>query len=157
MGRSTTVLALGAALAVTSCANTYHVDDTSGQSLILSARERVILTKNRVSDDPTAPVVCAEPNPDVAVGRDIDVTLTGNLSAAEAAPGGSVSANMRETLLALTRSHAIQVLRDVGYRACEAYMNGAIGLDEYRTILRGTGTTITALVALEGMSRRMLK
>jgi hypothetical protein len=42
-------------------------------------------------------------------------------------------------------------LRDVGYRACEAYMNGAIGLDEYRTILHGTGTTITALVALEAL------
>src|SRR5512132_2430584 len=100
MGRSTTVLVLGAALAVTSCAKTYHVDDASGQSLILSARDRVILTKARVSNDPTVPVVCAEPNPDVAVGRDIEVTLTGNVTPAEAALGGngSVSGNVSETL-----------------------------------------------------------
>src|SRR5512132_4204396 len=155
MGRSTTVLVLGAALAVTSCAKTYHVDDASGQSLILSARDRVILTKARVSNDPTVPVVCAEPNPDVAVRRDVEVTLTGNVTPAEAAPGGSVSGNVRKTLLALTRSNAIQVLRDVGYRACEAYMNEAIGTKEYDRILGGTGTTITAVVAVEALREQL--
>ena len=152
MGRSTTVLALGAALAVTSCANTYHVDDTSGQSLILSARERVILTKKGqgISQD----AVCAEPNPDVAVGTDVTAALNGSVSgvlqAGDASASGTV--NVVESLMALgARTSGVQVLRDVGYRACEAYMNGAIRQDGYRKILRGTGTTITALLAVEAL------
>ncbi len=154
MGRSTAVLALGAALALTSCANTYHVDDTSGQSLILSARDRVILTKKGqgISQD----AVCAEPSPDVAVGTNVTVALNGSVSgvpqASIASGSGSGTVNVVESLMALgARTSGVQVLRDVGYRACEAYMNGAIDQDGYRSILRGTGTTITALVAVEAL------
>jgi hypothetical protein len=154
MGRSTTVLALGAALAVTSCAKTYHVDDTSGQSLILSARDRVILTKKGqgISQD----AVCAEPSPDVAVGTNVTVALNGSVSgvpqASIASGSGSGTVNVVESLMALgARTSGVQVLRDVGYRACEAYMNGAIDREGYRRILRGTGTTITALVAVEAL------
>lgn len=155
MGRSKLALALGAALLLPSCADTYSVDSDSGRSRVLKADQRVILSKPRVENAPTVAVVCAEPNPDIAIGRNITVNFTGKAAAGQAAAPGSgevqVGTDVKETLHELNRSNAIQVLRDVGYRVCEAYLNEAIGKDEYASVLHATGTIITAFVAIDAL------
>lgn len=155
MGRLKLALALGAALLLPSCADTYSVDDDSGRSRVLKADQRVIVSKPRVEIAPTVAVVCAEPNPDVAIGRNITVNIAGKAAAGQAAAPGSgeleVGTDVKETLHELKRSNAIQVLRDVGYRVCEAYLNEAIGKDEYARVLHATGTIITAFVAIDAL------
>lgn len=155
MGRFKLALALGAALLLPACADTYSVDDDSGRSRVVKADQRIILTKSRVENAPTVAVVCAEPNPDVAIGRNITVNITGKGSAGQAAAPASgelqVGTDVKETLLELKRSNALQVLRDVGYRVCEAYLNEAIDRDEYARVLHATGTIITAFVALDAL------
>jgi hypothetical protein len=146
MLRARWIAALGTSVLLAACTNTYHVDKQSGQTAVLTAEHRVVLTKR--ADGQT--VVCAEPNPDVAVGRNINVNVSGSVTPGSGGSGG-LQASIAETLLALTRSNAIQVLRDVGYRACEAYMNGAINQKSYDHIVRGTGTTITAVVAVDSL------
>ena len=155
MGRFNLVLALGAALSLVSCADTYRVDDGSGRSRVLKADQRIILTKPRGESAPTVAVVCAEPNPDVAVGRNVTVNVTGKAGAGQAAVPASgelqVGTAVTETLHELKRSNAIQVLRDIGYRVCEAYLNGAIGDEEYARVLHATGTVITAFLAIDAL------
>lgn len=155
MGRFKLTLALGAALLLPSCADTYRVDENSGRSRVLKADQRVILSKPRVENAQTVAVVCAEPNPDVAIGRNIMINITGKGSAGQAAAPASgevhVGTDVKDTLHELKRSNAIQVLRDVGYRVCEAYLNEAIGKDEYARVLHATGTIITAFVAIDAL------
>lgn len=155
MGRFKLAIALSATLLLPACADTYSVDDDSGRSRVMKADQRIILTKPRVENAPTVAVVCAEPNPDVALGRNITVNFTGKGSAGQASAPASgefqVGTDVKETLHELKRSNALQVLRDVGYRVCEAYLNEAIDRDEYARVLHATGTIITAFVAIDAL------
>ena len=74
-----------------------------------------------------------------------------NPPAAPASGEVHVGTEVKDTLHELKRSNAIQVLRDVGYRVCEAYLNEAIGKDEYARVLHATGTIITAFVAIDAL------
>lgn len=155
MGRFKVAFALGAVLSLVACADTYRVDDESGRSRVLKADQRIILTKPRGESARTATVVCAEPNPDIAVGRNVTVNVTGKAGAGQAATPATgelqVGTAVTETLHELKRSNAIQVLRDIGYRVCEAYLNGAIGEEEYARVLHATGTVVTAFLAIDAL------
>ncbi len=155
MGRFIVAFALGAVLSLVACADTYRVDDESGRSRVLKADQRIILTKPRGESARTATVACAEPNPDIAVGRNVTVNVTGKAGAGQAATPATgelqVGTAVTETLHELKRSNAIQVLRDIGYRVCEAYLNGAIGEEEYARVLHATGTVVTAFLAIDAL------
>jgi hypothetical protein len=51
------------------------------------------------------------------------------------------------------RNSTIQLLRDGLYRACEAYMNGAIGDFGYALFLANYGRLMVALLTAEGLTR----
>lgn len=150
---------LGLLVGLTACTSSYHVDETAGESLILKAKERVVLTKKHGRES----VVCAEPYPDLGSAMDVDAGLSAGAELPTAAglpvpaPGpvqGNVEATLStvETLMSLgTRTAGVNVLRDFAYRACEAYLNRAITPEEYELILLGSGYTIAAVLALDGM------
>jgi hypothetical protein len=48
------------------------------------------------------------------------------------------------------RTQSIQLLRDGLYRACEAYLNGAITANEYRLLLSRISAFAITLVAVDG-------
>lgn len=140
------------------CTTSYRIDETAGESLILKAKERVVLTKKHGNES----VVCAEPYPDLGSATNIDAGLDVGAELPAAAlsvpAAGSVGGNVQgtlstvETLIALgNRTAGVNVLRDFAYRACEAYLNKAITPDEYELILLGSGYTIAAVLALDGM------
>jgi len=91
-------------------------------------------------------VTCTEPSPDVAKALSTAAQLsasggnagtTGNLGA------GGASAEAVEALAG--RSTALLGLRDGLYRACEAFANGAIGVDAYALVLSRYGQLMTTL------------
>jgi hypothetical protein len=149
---------LGLLFTTGACTNTYRLDESAGESLIVDAKDRVVLTKKR--NDGTV-VACAEPYPDLGGATNVDASLSGGATIPAAAvapiPGsltGNATATLKtvQTLMALgARTAGVNVLRDFAYRACEAYLNNAIDGRQYDLILLGSGYTIAAVMALDGM------
>ncbi|MEO8628358.1 MAG: hypothetical protein ABI612_09695 [Betaproteobacteria bacterium] len=51
------------------------------------------------------------------------------------------------------RTASIQILRDLGYRACEGVMNGVIQGELYKTMVGGVTDATLSLVAIEGLTQ----
>jgi hypothetical protein len=91
-------------------------------------------------------VSCTEPTPDVAKALSTALSLTlkgGTPNASGQIGGGATSAEAMAELAG--RSTALLALRDGLFRACEAYLNGAIGVDAYALILTRYGQLMTTL------------
>jgi len=134
----------------------FSIDDSPATSVSLDARQRLILVTEKggpVPEKDGVPihqhrVICAEPSPDafmalVASGG-ADLTVGQKKLGAQASMAENVGALGR-------RTQTIQLLRDVLYRACEAYMNGVIDKSEYRKIMVGYDELVITLVAIESL------
>lgn len=156
-----------------SCAPTGEIHrkfDADSTSLSIDARQRLVLSVDRDGKR----IICAEPSPDMFAVLAASGSLSGNANATIDAPsrrgrrgpgiagadpvrynfdgaaGIETSRSSTETGTQFTnRSQTIQLLRDGMYRACEAYMNGAIGQAEYRTILSKQDDMLLNLIAVE--------
>lgn len=140
--------------------NRFSIDDTPPSGLVLDARHRVILVTDKSQDAEHARegktakqrhVVCAEPSPDVFALFAATGGLT--LGQKDTEGSGNVNAQLIRSMANIARRTATtQLLRDGLYRACEAYMNGVIGHEEYRNIVMGYDEILITLVALEGLA-----
>ncbi|MCI0755748.1 hypothetical protein [Teichococcus vastitatis] len=131
-----------------------------GQTMATNADIRLVHQVRRMADIATVDkrgqrlivqrpqeITCAEPSPDVArvvqaaLSSQLDVGATvtppvGGGTAVDARIMSALAATRAESIAQLTRRIAtIQLLRDGLYRACEAFMNGAIGRTAYTAIL----------------------
>jgi hypothetical protein len=144
----------------TGCSGTifkkFSIDDTPPNSISLDARQRLIIVTDKggpASDDDGKPlqqnrVVCAEPSPDAFMA--LVASGGADLTIGKKEFGGRGS--MAESVGALgRRTQTIQLLRDVLYRSCEAYMNGAIDKNEYRRIMAAYDELLITLVAIESL------
>jgi len=140
------------AAALAGCGGTIFrtVDLNQGESLVMDARQRTV---NNLEVQPGSRpghirprrVVCAEPSPDVALA------VANSLSAGVSVFGygsGSLTREAAEGIAQLAeRVSTVQLLRDVLYRACEAYANGAITDITYAMMMaRLDETTVTLLL-----------
>lgn len=143
--------------------NRFSIDDNPPSGLVLDARHRVILVTDKSQDAEQARdgniaqspekrhVVCAEPSPDVFALFAATGGLT--LGQKDIEGSGNVNAQLIRSMANIARRTATtQLLRDGLYRACEAYMNGVIGHEEYRNIVMGYDEILITLVALEGLA-----
>lgn len=127
-----------------------------GHSLILGAKQRVVTNIDIVNKSLPGQVlpkriVCAEPSPDVAQGVS-DAIKVG--IAASVARKGSGSFNFGSSSAASVaqlgeRLATIQLLRDMSYRNCEAYANGAISAASYTILNSRLHKTIVTLLTSE--------
>lgn len=119
------------------------------QRVVLSARRTMPGGANATSDLPDL-VVCAEPSPDA-------------LSAISASFSGSQTGSNSEAVqlaLALTeqassiglRTQSIQLMRDTMYRACEAYMAGALSRGDFFYLQRRFQNLTLGLLAIEQLT-----
>ena len=95
-------------------------------------------------------VICAEPSPDVVS----QLALSGGLNALTQT-GNSTEANLAIAAAVSrlsNRTQTIQLLRDGLYRACEAYFNGVLEEEDYKSIIKGYDELLITLVAIEGLS-----
>lgn len=136
-----------AALTLMGCAGPGHIfrtfDIENSESLSVDARQRVVLVTHRGGKTRDRTVVCAEPSPDVFSAQ--AAHSAGNASFTPAVDGapqtqrsaaGSATGGTTESAATIAmRTQTIQLLRDGLFRACEAYMNGAIDQHQYNIIL----------------------
>ncbi|MCB1885733.1 MAG: hypothetical protein KDG89_17385, partial [Geminicoccaceae bacterium] len=150
-------------LALPACNDQHEVFrpfDVDAVSVSTDAKQRVILSAVRGTEGKRRRVVCAEPSPDAVSA--LAASTGGSLGVA--LPAGATPEQIQANL-ALTRAVAeqvayvgvrnatIQLLRDGLYRACEAYMNGAVGDFGYALILTNYGKTMAALLTIDGVTR----
>ena len=130
----------------------FSIDSRPAPSISLDAQQRTILVTDQGGPvKERRKVVCAEPSPDAIVtsaaslGAKLSVLDKGNVG---------VESSLAQAFSEMgTRTPVIQLLRDGLYRACEAYMNGVVGEDEYGRIVRHYDSTMVALVAVDGLTR----
>jgi hypothetical protein len=137
----------------------FNVDETSVSA---DAKQRVIISASRGTDGQTRRIVCAEPSPDAvsAIAASLGANLSAKIPVLQGGqaltPEGQVAlqyALAEQVAYIGVRNSTIQLLRDGLYRACEAYMNGAIGDFGYALILANYGRLMVALLTAEGMTR----
>jgi len=135
------------------CSTTIHepfeIDGTPPKSLSVDARQRVILVTAKGGPGRDQHVVCAEPSPDVFIAAAASASASADV-VKKSAEGAFQNA---ESAASLSRGHTIQLLRDGLYRACEAYMNGAIEKSDYHSLLIFYDVTMITTLAIEGVTQ----
>jgi hypothetical protein len=138
-------------LAVVGCSGgIFRTFDADKASASVDAKQRVILSGVRKTPKgEERRIVCAEPSPDAMVAlaqaMSLEATVAGQ-------GGGSVSASLAEAVAMIgKRTATIQLLRDGLYRACEAYLNGAIDDYGYALLLGQFDRLMVSMLALEGL------
>jgi Putative restriction endonuclease len=95
-------------------------------------------------------VTCTEPSPDALSAISASVAASGGLSNQAAA---AIEAGLRQSVAGIgLRTQSIQMLRDQGFRVCEAYASGAIDKLDYRQLLRRSQVFTTAILAIEQLT-----
>ncbi|MBT9290564.1 hypothetical protein [Prosthecodimorpha staleyi] len=153
-----------------------------GSSLSLDASQRLVFVTERGGRNGDRRVVCAEPSPDsitslaatlsASGGANSDVTRPapvrsdgaagdgtaagtgGTITSKQAVQAGISAAYGENAAYVGMRTQTIQLLRDGLFRACEAYMNGAIDETQYNLLLVNMPRTMAALVAMDGLTAR---
>lgn len=144
---------LGLSIGLAGCgSSTIHTTSNLGDVNLLSvdAKQRVIIQGKRNGKT----VICAEPSPDALVARAAVLSASGSFSGANGGSNGSASGGFGSQESAATISHrtqSIQVFRDGYFRLCEAYLNGAIGPEQYEAVVTNLDTFINIAIAIDGM------
>ncbi|MCH7945363.1 MAG: hypothetical protein IIC73_05030 [Armatimonadetes bacterium] len=149
----TPVLMVFCGLAVAGCASTiFETFDIQGKSLSLDAKQRIVVsTQKGDTNNPTRNIVCAEPSPDALVAISQAAGAQANIIGKG---GGALSFSLTESAASMgIRTATIQLLRDVLYRACEAYLNGAVNEFGYGLILTSIDDVMITLLAIEGLTK----
>ena len=140
-------------LTFSGCESTiFKTFDIEGKSLSLDAKQRIVVSTGKGdTNNPTRNIVCAEPSPDAlvaiaqAAGAQANVIGQGS---------GSITFSLSESAASIgIRTATIQLLRDALYRACEAYLNGAINEFGYGLILNSIDDVMITLLAIEGLTK----
>jgi hypothetical protein len=139
------------AAALSGCSGTIFTPANleNGESFFIDARQRMI-TNTRVDGmykgGQITPkrILCAEPSPDVALAMAHSLGAGANVMGYGS---GNVSSAVSQGLAQLgERFAAVQLLRDVLYRSCEAYANGAISSTTYAVMMARLDETTTTLL-----------
>lgn len=150
-----------ALFALAGCSNDGTVQEVrslpAGSSLLTSADVRTV-NRTEVSRDSdgriTKPesLICAEPSPDIAkvvsasFGASVSAEAQG-LQGVDPKLAAAITRARSEGLAQLTeRLATIQLLRDGLYRACEAYVNGAISETTYAVMISRYDDTMVSML-----------
>ncbi|MGE3228607.1 MAG: hypothetical protein AB7J30_04140 [Hyphomicrobium sp.] len=155
------VLAVLAALGLPGCSNhifrTFDIDNND--SLSIDAHQRAIVVTHTGGKTRDRTVVCAEPSPDAMTAR--AAAMSGSASGEGTVPGGggpvkaagNFSYESSEAAASIgLRTQTVQLLRDGLYRACEAYMNGAIDQHQYHLILANLDKSMVTLLGVDAIA-----
>src|SRR5690242_9784498 len=157
-------------LSLGGCANyifrSFDID--SGESLSLDAKQRLVLATYKGGKSGNRKIVCAEPSPDAFSATSASATANAAFTFPSLLPGGQtgtdgqsgntsgsggIAAARSESAASIgMRTQTIQLLRDGLYRACEAYMNGAIDQQDYRLLLSRISAFSVTVMAIDGLT-----
>lgn len=155
-------------------------DMDGGTSVSLDASQRLVFVTDKGGRSRDRRIVCAEPSPDSITSLAATFAASGSANDNTSRPligedgrpvlGADgkpvIVSDNRDAKAALAATYAqnaayvgmrtqtIQLLRDGLFRACEAYMNGAIDEVQYNMLLVNMPKTMAALVAMDGLTGR---
>jgi hypothetical protein len=145
-----------AVLPLMGCANyifrPFNID--GGNSISVDAKQRMVLVTHKGGKSGDRTVVCTEPSPDAISA----LALSGSANASATLPGtqgsgsagGSFASSEAVASIAM-RTQTIQLLRDGLFRACEAYMNGAIDQHQYNVVLLNIDRLMVTLLGVDAI------
>jgi len=145
------LVSIASTFMMTGCANMTSIhrtfDTDSKKSTLIDAKQRAILIGER--DGKT--IICAEPSPDafsaIAASNGITFKVNGDKEI-------DVQNAINEAVGSLAlRTHSIQLLRDMQYRTCEAYLNYSIDKYQYELLLARQQRLSLAMMAIEQLSK----
>ena len=127
---------------------TLTIDD--GDGALIDIKQRSILVSRQHRGKHIQTLVCAEPSPDAMAGYAAELAAKANVAGQGS---GELTSAFQETV-AFTglRTQSIQLLRDAMYRACEAYMSGALDDGNYALFMRRYERYMVALLAIEQLT-----
>lgn len=146
------------------CANaaltTFNKDQTYSGSgdhaTFMDAKQRVLISNVKTIESTanhskeTIRRFCAEPSPDAlsaiaaSMGLNLSVPNKGDLGYSQAFTEGAASIGLR--------TQSIQILRDITYRDCEAFINGGLTAFGLETLQRRFQSTLVAVLAIEQLT-----
>ena len=143
-----TFLAAIALAGCTSITGEFKVENST--SLTLDATKRIVVNAADPKDK-SHRIVCAEPSPDAIAS--LAASVAGKLNTGQG-PSGEASLSIAKSVASIgVRTAGIQILRDLGYRACEGVINKVINEKEYKILIAGSGPVAVALIAVEGLTQ----
>ncbi|MBJ2136315.1 hypothetical protein JEU11_07630 [Paraglaciecola chathamensis] len=141
-------------LLISGCAQLTHFNDVetidANTAIMMDAKQRGVYYWQRKKGSEILSGFCAEPSPDAVsamaatLGLDLSVTDKGKLGVSQSISEGVANIGIRTA--------AIQALRDIMYRNCEAFAMG--GITEYglETLQRRFQSTMVAILAIEQLT-----
>ncbi len=120
--------------------------DVATNSYSVDAKQRFVISVKKNGKQ----IVCAEPSPDALVAIAQAASAQGAL-AGKGSVGVSFSSSESAASMGI-RTATIQLLRDALYRACEAYLNGAVDEFGYGLILSSIDDVMVSLMGIEGLT-----
>jgi len=132
-------------------------DSHDAHALLIDAQQRAILTSpvsHPSANDGSLAMYCAEPSPDALVALSSALAASGSGTIyGKATFQGQVQQAMSEAATQLgRRSQSIQLLRDAGYRLCEARMDGFITNGTFPVALNRLQDAMVTLLAIEQLT-----
>jgi hypothetical protein len=98
-------------------------------------------------------ILCTEPSPDVAKALTTASQISANLGEATTSAQLGVAGGSAEAVDQLAgRTTALLALRDIVYRACEAYANGSLGANAYTVVIAKYGQLLSTLFLAQDMT-----
>jgi hypothetical protein len=151
------VALVAGSVALGGCSSTiFKPFDADQGSVSLDARQRTIISVERGTPPESHRVVCAEPSPDALATMAASAAASAGVSGLPQLPGSAELASSftsaEQAALIGARNSTIQLLRDGLYRACEAYMNGALGDFGYGLVLVNYGRVMVSLLTADGLA-----
>lgn len=151
------VSALTASLVTTGC-NSFKLSENSSQlvniqkrTVLVGGAETTVITKDAGTTTTVTNIkVCAEPSPDAMSAMAMEAAAKGGVpSKVQVELSGALQQSAAFVGL---RTTSIQLLRDFGYRLCEAYLSGAIDKGQYDLLMRRFQKNVVALLAIEQLT-----
>lgn len=142
----------------------YQIANDEATSILIDAKQRAILavappdhaqqggSRKEVSPELARRIlVCAEPSPDALSVASTSLNVSGGISVLN---GDKEKVKIENILKEIaqelgSRDTTIQLLRDGLYRQCEAYLNGVIDPEEYKTLTHRYVDAMITLLAIE--------
>lgn len=136
------------------CAQLTHYNKerelSKGSAVFMDAKQRGVYRVSKTTGDTVWEGVCAEPSPDALSALAASLGLNLSLSDAEQL---AISQSISESTGTLgIRTVAIQALRDIMYRNCEAYALGGVSEIGIETLQRRFQSTMVAIIAIEQLT-----
>lgn len=145
------VSAIAVSLLTTGCKSFKLSGGGSGEKL--NIQERAILSTgpgDNFSGTSTTFKVCAEPSPDAMSSMAMEAAAKGGVPSKVSVE--LAAALQQSAAFVGLRTSSIQLLRDFGYRLCEAYLSGAIDERQYDLLMRRFQKNVVALLAIEQLT-----